>query len=241
MHGGGYVMGSYDSEDLRFNTLCPKLGVIGVSVDYRLAPEVPYPGPLNDCYASLHWVFDHAEELGIDPHRIGLFGTSAGGGLGAALAMMAGERGEFAPAFLLLLYPMLDDRGVTSSTNWEVPIWNADRNRFGWSSYLGDLYGQDVPYYAAPARAEVLAGLPPTSIWVGGCDIFCDESIEFGQRLTQAGVSTELHVYSDAPHGFDGIAPHASISRRCRTEMLAWLAGQMGESTGSEEPDGIDR
>ena len=225
VHGGGYVNGTYEDDDLRFEELCPDLGLMGASVQYRLAPETPYPGPLEDCYAGLRWVFVNADNLGADPECIGLYGASAGGGLAAGLALLARDRGEVAPVFQFLNYPMIDDREITVSSGWDVPIWPRTRNRFGWKCYLGDLYDTDrVPAYAAPARAQDLGGLPPTSIWVGTCDLFCDEDIDYAQRLVQAGVSCELHVYAGAPHGFDGVAPSTSLGRRCRQESLAWLA-----------------
>lgn len=230
IHGGGYILGTYEAEDLRFDHWCRSLGLVGVSVEYRLAPETPYPGPLEDCYAGLAWVTTHAGELGVDPDRLGICGTSAGGGLAAALALLARDRGELSPAFQLLIYPMIDDRQVTRSSRMEeVPIWNPANNEFGWRSYLGELYGTDrIPAYAAPARATDLSGLPPAFVCVGTLDGFCDEDIEYAHRLIHAGVPTELHVYPGAPHGFDGIIPDAAVSRRCRREMHDWLAVQVG-------------
>lgn len=223
IHGGGYVLGTYDMDDLRFDNWSPSLGVVGVSVEYRLAPETPYPGPLEDCYAGLKWVFDNADALGVDRDRIGISGASAGGGLAAALALLARDRGEFEVAFQMLIYPMIDDRMVTPSSQWQVPIWSPSNNEFGWRSYLGELYGtDDVPPYAAAARAEDLRGLPPTGVWVGTADVFCDEDIAYAQRLIQAGVPTELHVYPGAPHAFDAF-PSAPISRRSRRDMRDWI------------------
>ena len=223
IHGGGYVLGTYDMDDLRFDNWSPSLGVVGVSVEYRLAPETPYPGPLEDCYAGLKWVFDNAEALGVDRDRIGISGASAGGGLAAALALLARDRGELPIAFQMLIYPMIDDRLVTPSSQWQVPIWSPSNNEFGWRCYLGELYGtDDVPPYAAAARAEDLRRLPPTGVWVGTSDGFCDEDIAYAQRLIQAGVPTELHVYPGAPHAFDAF-PSAPISRRGRRDMRDWI------------------
>ncbi|HEX6393132.1 MAG TPA: alpha/beta hydrolase [Acidimicrobiales bacterium] len=223
IHGGGYVIGSYDMDDLRFDNWCPRLGAVGVSVEYRLAPETAYPGPLEDCYAGLKWVHDNADTLGIDRGRIGVSGASAGGGLAAGLALLARDRGDIPLAFQMLIYPMIDDRRVTPSSRWDVPIWSPANNEFGWRCYLGDLFGtDDVPAYAAASRAENLEGLPPTGIWVGTADGFCDEDIIYAQRLIQAGVPTELHVYPGAPHAFD-MFPSADVSKRCRREMLDWL------------------
>lgn len=228
IHGGGYVLGDRSMDDLRFDRWCPALGFIGVSVEYRLAPETPYPGPLEDCYAGLKWVHESAGELGIDRHRIGIGGASAGGGLAAALALLARDRGELPVAFQMLAYPMIDDRQTTPSSRWEVPIWNPANNEFGWRSYLGELYGgDDIPYTAAPARATDLSGLPPALIYVGTLDGFCDEDVLYAMRLYQSGVPTELHVYPGAPHGFDGFAPTAAVSRRCQEDAMQWLAGAL--------------
>jgi acetyl esterase/lipase len=224
IHGGGYVLGTMDMEDLRFDRWCPELGVVGVAVEYRLAPETPYPGPLEDCYAGLRWVFDHAEEIGVDRNRIGISGASAGGGLAAGLALLARDRAELDVAFQMLIYPMIDDRQQTPSSQWDVPIWNPTNNEFGWQSYLGPLYGtNNIPPYAAPARASDLQGLPPAFVSVGTLDGFCDEDIAYAQRLNQAGIPTELHVYPGAPHGFDGMAPATALSRRNRRDMVEWL------------------
>jgi acetyl esterase/lipase len=203
IHGGGYIFGTYDMDDLKFDSLCVDLQCVGVSVEYRLAPETPYPGPLEDCYAGLKWTHDHADELGVDATRIGIAGVSAGGGLAAALALLARDRGELPVHFQLLECPMIDDRQATSSSGRDgMLIWSRESNEFGWRSYLGDLYGtDDVPAYAAPARATDLTGLPPALVIVGGADGFRDEDIVYALRLSEAGVATELHVLPGAPHG----------------------------------------
>ncbi|WP_231577938.1 alpha/beta hydrolase [Thermorudis peleae] len=227
IHGGGYVMGTVAQEDYRLVPLALQVPCVIVSVDYRLAPEHPYPTPLEDCYAALRWVWDEATALGIDPQRIAIGGASAGGGLTAALALLARDRGEVSVAFQLLIYPMLDDRNQTPSS-YEVTdrrlIWTRELNLIGWRAYLGREPGSaDVPAYAAPARAEDLTGLPPAYVMVGECDLFRDEDIAYAQRLLQAGVATELHVYPGAFHGFDGFAPQASVSQRARAEIAAAL------------------
>jgi acetyl esterase/lipase len=229
VHGGGFVIGSYEMEDLRFDRWCTALGCVGVAVEYRLAPETPYPGPLEDCYAGLRWVHEHAGELGVDRTRVGIGGASAGGGLAAGLAIAARDRGELPVAFQLLVYPMLDDRQTTRSSQWEgVPIWQPVNNEFGWRAYLGDLYGgDDVPPTAAPARASDLSGLPPAFVSVGTADIFCDEDVAYAQALYHAAVPTELHVYPGAPHGFDGMIPAAGVSARARRDALDWLGRMM--------------
>jgi acetyl esterase/lipase len=229
IHGGGYVIGSNLMDDSIFDRLCPRLGVVGVSVEYRLAPETPYPGPLEDCYRGLQWTYEHAEEIGIDPSCIGVTGVSAGGGLAAALCLLARERGEIPIAFQLLDQPMLDDRQITpSSQDVDLAVWTRTSNTFGWKSYLGDLYGTDrVPPTAAPARATDLSGLPPTFISVGAVDGFRDEDVDYATRLNQAGVPTELHVYPGACHGFNLMAPEAAVSKQCLRNMEHWLRTQL--------------
>ena len=228
IHGGGYVLGTYESDDARFEAWCASHRCIGVSVDYRLAPETPYPGPLDDCYAGLAWTVEHAGELGIDADRIGVLGTSAGGGLAAALALLVRDRGEPWLAFQLLECPMIDDRQVTPSSRMDdLAIWSRGSNEFGWRSYLGDRYGSDdIPAYAAAARATDLSGLPPTLVNVGGADGFRDEDIEYALRLGQAGVPTELHVYPGAPHGVQMFAT-SDAARRWNRHESEWLARQL--------------
>ncbi|HXZ62095.1 MAG TPA: alpha/beta hydrolase [Acidimicrobiales bacterium] len=232
IHGGGYVIGSSDMDGQLLDHWCPNLGVVGVSVEYRLAPETPYPGPLEDCYAALRWTHEHAEELGVDPARIGLYGVSAGGGLAAGLALLARDRGELPLAFCVLDCPMLDDRQTTPSIAAAgLYVWNAGSNEFGWRSYLGELYGSDeLPHYAAPARAADLGGLPPTYVVVGAIDGFRDEDIAYAQRLNQAGVPCELHVIAGVPHAYQ-LAPDSAAVRlasRCMDDWLERRLAQLG-------------
>jgi acetyl esterase/lipase len=232
IHGGGYILGTYEMDDARFDRWCTLLQCVGVSVEYRLAPETPYPGPLDDCYAGLQWMYAHSEELGVDPGRIGVSGISAGGGLAAALALLARDRGEIPLAFQLLECPMLDDRQVTSSSCLDgLPIWSRESNEFGWRSYLGDLYGaDDIPIYAAPARAADLAGLPPGLVVVGGADGFRDENIDYAMRLNQSGVPTELHVLPGAPHGVQ-MFPNSNVANRWNEIVNEWLAIQFARGS----------
>ena len=233
MHGGGFVIGSVDMDDLLFDRWCPLLGVVGVSVDFRLAPETPYPGPLDDCYRALVWTYEHADELGVDRDAIVLHGVSAGGGLAAGLALLARDRGEVPVALQVLDTPMLDDRRVTASSRQDgLAIWNRESNEFGWRSYLGDHFGtDDVPAYAAPTRATDLAGLPPAFVCVGTCDGFRDEDVEYALRLNQAGVPTELHVYAGAPHGYQ-FARDTAVYRTSRLDIEDWFARQRRSSNG---------
>jgi acetyl esterase/lipase len=228
IHGGGYILGSYSMDDAKFDDWCPALGIVGVSVEYRLAPEHPYPAPLEDCYRGLKWTYDHAAEIGVDPDRIGIAGVSAGGGLAAALALVARDRGEVPVAFQLLDCPMLDDRQQTLSSQLDgLAVWSKESNAFGWRSYLGDLYGtNEIPYTAAPARCDDLSRLPPAFVSVGTVDGFRDEDIAYATRLNQAGVPCELHVYPGACHGYQ-IAVESAIARQSQRDVIDWVARQI--------------
>lgn len=225
IHGGGYVIGSADGEDAGVKSMVSAVGCAAVSVDYRLAPETPHPGPVEDCYAALKWMYTHASELGVDATRIAIGGASAGGGLAAALGLLARDRGEVPLVFQLLIYPMLDDRTVILADPHPYTgefIWTAEANRFGWRSLLGqEPGGPDVSPYAAAARAESLAGLPPTFINVGSLDLFLEEDLEYARRLMRAGVPTELHVYPGAYHGFNMVADAQVTQAAARDELSA--------------------
>src|SRR5262249_38310609 len=219
IHGGGYVMGDIEQDDRLMRQLVTRIGWVAVSVDYRLAPEHPFPAPVEDCYAGLKWLFANARALGVD--RIAVGGASGGGGLCAGLALLARDRGEVCPAFQLLIYPMIDDRNVTPASYaiTDPRMWNRESNRLAWKAYLGrDGGGADVSPYAAAARATDLKALPPAYIPVGALDLFVDENIEYAQRLIQAGVPTELHVYPGAFHGFDLFAPSAMVSKQFKAD-----------------------
>ncbi len=211
IHGGGYVLGNADMSDISNRTAALALGIVVVSVDYRLAPETVWPGALEDCYTALAWMHDDAAELGIDPARIAVSGESAGGGHAAALALYARDQIRKAgdgPAacFLLLDAPMLDDRtgtGTDPHPHTGHFVWTPEKNRFGWGALLGlEPGGPDVPEAAVPARAADVSGLPSTFISVGALDLFLEEDMEFTRRLTRAGVAAELHVVPGAYHGF---------------------------------------
>jgi acetyl esterase/lipase len=225
IHGGGYLFGSGLNVDARINRWVEEFDCVAVSIDYRLAPEHPYPAPLDDCYAGLLWSAQHADELGIDPARIVVVGASAGGGLAAGLAILARDRGEVSLAFQLLIYPMIDDTNTSTSSRIQgAPVWSRQANDLGWRAYLGERFGtDDVPAYAAPARVDDVTGLPPAWIGVGSLDVFRDEDITYALRLLQAGINTELHVYPGAPHGFEMIVPTARVSRRCQDDITAAL------------------
>jgi len=230
IHGGGYIIGNREMDDAKLARWAERLGVVGVSVEYRLAPETRYPGALDDCYDALTWCFEHADELGIDRRRVGVAGVSAGGGLAAAVALRARDEGGPSLAFQLLECPMLDDRQHTSSSRLDdLPVWDRHSNTFGWRSYLGPLYGSDdVPATAAPARATDVSGLPPAFVAVGSIDGFHDEDLDYATRLNRAGVPTEVHVYPGAPHGFQLFGDSALAAQAAR-DTDEWLARRIAD------------
>jgi acetyl esterase/lipase len=223
IHGGGYVLGRAQQDDGICRRISANLGIVVAAVDYRVAPEHPFPTPLEDCYTALRWL---AAQPGVDPTRIAVGGASAGGGLAAALAILARDRGEIAPAFQLLAYPMLDDRTATRTDIDEtnLRLWNSRSNAFAWQAYTGRTPGSpDVPPLAAPARYDDLAGLAPAWIGVGTLDLFHDECVTYAQRLRAAGVGCDLAVVPGAFHGFDLILPRAQVSRNFRAAYHAAL------------------
>jgi acetyl esterase/lipase len=226
IHGGGYVIGSADEDDITVKSIVSAIGCAAVSVDYRLSPETPHPGPVEDCYAALKWLHANASELGMDAGRIAIGGASAGGGLTAGLGLLTRDRAEVPLVFQLLIYPMLDDRTVTTADPHPYTgefLWTHDANRFGWTALLGQAPGgADVSPYAAAARAESVAGLPPTFISVGALDLFLDEDMEYARRLLRAGVPTELHVYPGAYHGFN-LAAEAQVTQAYDRDILGSL------------------
>jgi acetyl esterase/lipase len=234
--GGGYVLTAPDLDDQFCEEMAESHRCAVVSVDWRRAPEHPFPAPAEDCYAGLAWTVANARDLGIDPGRIVIGGHSSGGGSTAGLALLVRDRGEFTVAHQLLVYPMLDDTDTTPSSHLvtDPQVWNRTSNGIGWRGYLGDTYGtEDVSPYAAPTRMQDLAGLPPATILVGELDLFADEDIAYAQRLMQAGVSTELHVYRAAHHGFDRMVPGAGVSRRFAADRDAALRLGFGVTAAS--------
>lgn len=218
IHGGGMIIGSIDGEDASMAAFVEQVGCVAVSVEYRLAPEHRHPAPVEDCYAGLRWMAEHAAELRIDADRIAVGGESAGGGLSAATVLLARDRGGPKVAFQYLIYPMLDNRNVTPSSKefvGEWPGWPREMNLLGWQALLGDgAYGEDVSPYAAPARAQSLSNLPPAYIDCGNLEVFRDEDIEYAQRLLQAGVPVEFHCWPGVFHGWELAAPTADVTQR---------------------------
>lgn len=215
IHGGGYTVGLPEANDTLCETFVMEANCIVVSVDYRLAPEHPFPAPLEDCFAALTWIADNAKEIGIDASRIAIAGSSAGGGLTAALAVLARDGKGPSVIFQMPLYPMIDDRNITPSSHeiTDQRVWNRERSIAGWKMYLGSVYGDDVSPYAAPARATDLKGLPATYTCVGELDPFRDETIAYVNRLLQAGVPSEFHVYPGSYHVFERMVPDAEINQ----------------------------
>jgi acetyl esterase/lipase len=209
IHGGGFIMGNAEMNKAYVQRLAEDTNCVVVSVDYRLAPETPFPGPLEDCYAALTWMRDSHRNLGIDAGRLAITGESGGGGLAASLAFLIRDRKEISVNLQFLTYPMLDDR--TGSTTEPGPfygefVWTKADNAFAWSAYIDKAAGStEVPYPAVPARIDNVSELPPAYIAVGSLDLFAPENIEYARRLMNQGVPCELRVFKGAIHAFDAL------------------------------------
>jgi acetyl esterase/lipase len=225
VHGGGYVLGAPEMGLATDAAYVSNFGAVVVSVDYRLAPETAHPGPVEDCYAALAWLFANAKDLGVDTKRVAISGESAGGGMAAGLTLLARDRGEYPIAFQHLIFPMLDDRTTVHpdpSPYLGQYVWTPADNVFGWTALLGHAPGgPDVSPYAAAARATDLAGLPPTYLSCGALDLFLEEDMEYARRLIRAGVPTELHIYPGAPHAFMFVETADVTKRHSRDSMAA--------------------
>ena len=220
IHGGGMVMLDADGDDLRCAAWALMHRCVVVSVDYRLAPETPAPGPVDDCLAAAVWLAAHTVELHVAQDRVMIGGASAGGGLAAGTVLRA--RDEGGPSFIgqLLIYPMIDHRNETSSSHaiQDLRVWNRSANEAAWAAYLG---GADATAYSSPSIADDLSGLPPAYINVGTFDMFHDEDVAYATALNRAGVACELHVHPGAFHGSNGFLPDHPTSVR-------WAAGENG-------------
>ncbi|WP_274308505.1 alpha/beta hydrolase [Solibacillus daqui] len=243
IHGGGYILGSIEDNDHLCVQVVETSNCVVVSVDYRLAPEHPYPAPLEDCYSALTWIADHVKELQVDANRIGVAGASAGGGLTAGLTLLARDRAYPSICFQMPLYPMINDGNDTPSANEikEGMIWNQKTNDFGWTCYLGELYGNDnIPIYAAPSRAEDYSNLPYTYTCVGQLDPFRDETIAYVTKLAQAGVDVEFHLYPGAYHGFEVLNPQSELAQQVVQEYInAIKVGLDRVKVGSEQVEEV--
>lgn len=228
LHGGGMIFGLEHIGrvyDLAVRDYVAASGVPMLVVDYRVAPEHPHPTPVEDCYVALRWLAANAAALGVDPDRVAVMGDSAGGGLAAAVCLLARDRGGPTVAQQILVYPMLDDRAATpDSALLPYLTWTYDDNTTGWGALLGADAGSDsVSPYAAPARATDLSGLPDTYLDVGDLDIFRKEDVSYATRLADAGVPTELHVYPGCPHAFEALARSAGVSQRALSDRVRRL------------------
>lgn len=226
IHGGGMVRGSVAGGEAMACRIAVETPAVVASVDYRLAPEHPYPAAIDDCYAALEWLASRADDLRIDAGRLAVNGGSAGGGLAAGTALLARDRGGPSLALQVLVYPMLDDRNDTPSSHQirDLGVWDRDANEAAWAAYLGPLADTDaIPPYAAPARAGDLRGLPPTYLDVGELDLFRDEDIDYARRLAASGVPTELHVYPGGVHASQLVAPTSELAVRTVGYRLAAL------------------
>lgn len=202
-----------------------------VSVEYRLAPEHPDPAPVEDCYAGLKWMSEHASELGVNPEQIILAGFSAGGGLAAGTALLARDRKGPKVCAMCLIAPMLDDRSVTVSSQqfWkEYKILSGEDNALAWGWLLQGKTGDEVSVYAAPARAKDVKGLPQAWIDVGEVEVFRDECVAFAGKLWEAGEACELHVWKGAFHSFDFAVPGAAVSKMALEARLGWIKRILG-------------
>jgi len=231
LHGGGLIVGAPAMDDGRLGAFARELGLVVVSVDYRLAPEHPFPAALDDAHAAWGWLQGEAEAFGIDPARVAVGGASAGGGLAASLAQRLRDEGGPQPAAQLLLYPMLDDRTAARRELDGVGyrVWHNRSNRAGWSAYLDGAPGApEPPAYAAAGRCADLRGLPPAWIGVGDLDLFWGEGRAYAERLEGAGIAVEMLEVEGAPHGFDALAPDAAPSRAFAASQMAFLRQRLG-------------
>ena len=219
IHGGGYVLGT--AQDERARIIAHHCDCTVYSVDYRLAPEHPFPAGPEDCYAVLKWVMENAGDEGIDSNRVAIGGASAGGGMTAGVVLMNRDRDNFPLRLQLLLYPMIDNLHATDSGKYvNHPVWKQETSFNAWEMYLDGEPGEAASPYAAASRARDLSGLPPAYLCVGSEDLFRDEDIEYGQRLIAAGVPCEMSVFPGLYHGADSFVPNARISRRLNRSFL---------------------
>lgn len=232
IHGGGYTSGMADMVHIsRGKDLARTYGGVVISPEYRLARKAPYPAALEDCYAALLYLWDHAEELGADKNRIVVGGESAGGGLAAAVCLYARDQGVVKIALQLPLYPMIDCEDTDSSRDNHGKVWNTKKNHRGWKNYLGTLYGQeDIPPYASPAREEDYSRLPPCYTFVADGEPFYSETLTYVRNLRAAGVEASVDIYHGDVHGFDLILPWRKESRAARKKLCQLYEEKMGKS-----------
>ena len=223
IHGGGYILGSPEGSDQQNVFMASKLGIVIISVDYRLAPEFPIPAPLDDCYAALAWFHENSEELGVDRSRIGIGGESAGGGLAAALAIKARDAGKYGICWQSLTYPMLDDRTGTTENPGDPLVgefvWTREFNQYAWNCYLANA---EKVAPQVPGRLEIFEDLPPTWMFTASLDLFRDENIDYAKKLMSAGVPCDLIVYPGACHAFQRVES-SELAKRYREDFTISL------------------
>ncbi len=227
LHGGGYALTVPEMSHFIIESFIRERDCVVVAPEYRRSLEKPYPAAIDDCYDTLKWVTENARNLGARDDQIMVAGHSAGGGLTAAITLMARDRGEVNIAFQMPIYPMIDDRMITeSASDNNAPVWDSKLNSFAWGLYLKGLHenGQAIPVYAAPSRETNYSGLPPTATYVGDLEPFRDETIDYVNHLRAAGIPVEFEVFAGCFHGFDGMVPNAEVSMRAKQFMLDCFA-----------------
>lgn len=214
-HGGGYALGVPEQDESAYRRFIEESGCVVVAPDYRLSIDAPYPAALEDCYSALLWLKENGSDYGMRDDQIMVGGESAGGGLTAAISLLARDKKEVTIAFQMPLYPMLDDQmNSPSATNNDAPLWNSKSNDLSWRLYLGDLFGtSDIPSYAAPARATDHHHLPPTCSFVGSIEPFRDETIAYMGKLRLSGIPVHFKEFEGCFHGFDVVSPKSSIAQ----------------------------
>jgi len=221
IHGGGYAMGQPEQDIPFIKEFVTGFSCVVIAPEYTKSVEKPYPAALEDCYTALLWMKHNCGRFSINPDKLFIGGESAGGGLTAALSLYARDKGEVAVAFQMPIYPMLDDRPTASSANNNAPVWNTESNVKAWKLYLGDLYGKDVPKYAAPARETDYKGLPPALTYVGTSEPFYDETVSYIENLQNAGVDVHFRVFEGCFHGFDIVAPSSEPAKQAKEFLLS--------------------
>lgn len=239
MHGGGYALGVPEQDFPFIERFAGDGGCVVIAPDYRRSMAAPYPAALEDCYAALLWMKRHARELGIRADQLFVAGDSAGGGLAAALCLLARDRGEVAVAFQMPLYPMIDDRMASASARGnDMPVWNTKSNETAWALYLGPGHCEkDIPAYAAPARAKSLAGLPPLCTYVGTIEPFYDETVAYVQRMREAGVPVHFMAFEGCYHGFDVVCPKSRPAKEACAFSKQALAYAARHYVSAQPPD----
>ena len=234
IHGGGMILGDLDVSSAICFKLADAAPVAVFSLSYRKAPEDPYPNGLEDCLASIRWIYDHAEELGVNPENIGAYGPSAGGGLVLAVALKFRDSNEKILKYMMPIYPMIDDRCNTPAHGSRpiLGVWDSTANRQAWEWYLA---GQAADIYAAPARANDLRGLPACYSDVGTFDLFYDDDVDFFTRLAQAGVPTEFHIFPGAFHGSENLSPDSALSKKIWETRISKLRKFIAKGASDHE------